>query len=106
MPVVFLCTGCSFLYFDIVQGVRREVGIHAKTLNRLIPKGNGDPIDGEQGTSNIESLDWPTNTSPILPKSKENSKIKLKESIGHTEVEVIAGAFLGFFVSLVVYAVL
>ncbi|EEF35172.1 conserved hypothetical protein [Ricinus communis] len=28
----------------------------------------------------------------------------LKESIGHTEVEVIAGALLGFFVSLAVYA--
>lgn len=34
------------------------------------------------------------------------NSVVLKESIGHTEVEVIAGAFLGFFVSLAVYAIM
>lgn len=35
-----------------------------------------------------------------------NSYAALKESIGHTEIEVIAGALLGFLVSLTVYAVM
>ncbi|WRX29691.1 Protein of unknown function DUF212 - like 6 [Theobroma cacao] len=32
--------------------------------------------------------------------------IPLKESIGHTEVEVVAGALLGFLVSLAVYSIM
>lgn len=36
--------------------------------------------------------------------SSDNS-IPLKEAIGHTEVEVIAGALLGFFVSLAAYTI-
>lgn len=35
-----------------------------------------------------------------------NIKIPLKESIGHTEVEVVAGALLGFLVTLAVYSIM
>ena len=37
---------------------------------------------------------------------RTNSYVALKESIGHTEVEVIAGAVFGLLVSLIVNAVM
>ena len=40
-----------------------------------------------------------------IERTNENL-ISLKESIGHTEVEVIAGALLGFFVSLALYTII
>ncbi|KAL5813353.1 hypothetical protein ACOSQ3_028303 [Xanthoceras sorbifolium] len=140
--------GLTVVYAGLVmydaQGVRREVGIHARTLNKIVANTpvksglvskDGDLIDGEEGTPstlNMESLDPglakdaspfasnSTNTSPLLLTSYEKTKqtalandiketsednsVVLKESIGHTEVEVVAGALLGFFVSLAVYA--
>ncbi|KAI9160135.1 hypothetical protein LWI28_005424 [Acer negundo] len=121
--------GLTVVYASLVmydaQGVRREVGIHARTLNRvLVPKTkDGDLIDGEQGgaasTLNMAkdaSNSTNTDTPPLLLKSYEKTgladdddiketSIVLKESIGHTEVEVVAGALVGFFVSLAVYAI-
>lgn len=42
-----------------------------------------------------------------LGRSNSNSSYTtLKESIGHTEVEVIGGALLGFLVTLTVYALM
>ncbi|KAK3218161.1 hypothetical protein Dsin_012131 [Dipteronia sinensis] len=125
LTVVYAC----LVMYD-AQGVRREVGIHARTLNRvLVPKSkDGDLIDGEQvapSTLNMAKDASPlpsnsTNTPSLLLKSYEKTKksgladddddiketsIVLKESIGHTEVEVIAGALVGLFVSLAVYAI-
>ncbi|TXG71416.1 hypothetical protein EZV62_006351 [Acer yangbiense] len=123
--------GLTVVYASLVmydaQGVRREVGIHARTLNRvLVPKTkDGDLIDGEQGApstlnmakdvSPLPSNSTNTDTPPLLLKSYEKTgladddiketSIVLKESIGHTEVEVVAGALVGFFVSLAVYAI-
>lgn len=37
---------------------------------------------------------------------KVDNSIMFKESIGHTEVEVVAGALLGFLVSLAVSAIM
>ncbi|KAJ0041836.1 hypothetical protein Pint_17125 [Pistacia integerrima] len=119
-------------------GVRREVGIHAKTLNNLLSKtqqvnstvsqDTDNVIDCQQGDSSKLKMDSlgptplsSTNVPPLLLKQTKqmlmssveegsersgdiNSAV-LKESIGHTEVEVIAGALLGFFVSLAVYAI-
>ncbi|XP_059454006.1 uncharacterized protein LOC132184395 [Corylus avellana] len=149
--------GLTVVYAGLVmydaQGVRREVGNHAKVLNKLLAKihlnsvhnkDRDDLIDSQLGPSlpiSLESLQpllseeansftsKPIN-SPMLLRSddkmrqnnetllfsalaadvKEGSEssdnsIPLKESIGHTEVEVIAGALLGFFVSLAAYTI-
>lgn len=152
--------GLTVVYAGLVmydaQGVRREVGVHAKALNRQLAKAQvnstfsedrDNVIDGQEGassTSNMESLGSllanktnsyasnSTNASPLLLRSskktrkteemvmpsgladdveegsekKVNNWIMLKESIGHTEVEVVAGALLGFFVSLSVSAIM
>lgn len=148
--------GLTVVYAGLVmydaQGVRREVGNHAKVLNKVLAKIHNnsvqikdriDLIDSQPGTSsplNLESLgpllseeassftSKPTN-SPLLLRSDEKMRQtkqavlssglaadveegseratnNLKQSIGHTEVEVIAGALLGFFVSLAVCTVL
>lgn len=140
--------------FLLLQGVRREVGNHAKVLNKVLAKIHlnsvhnkdiDDSIDSQSGPSlptSLESLrpllseEASSFTSkpiksPLLLRSddkmRENNEavlssalaadveegserstdnsIPLKESIGHTEVEVIAGALLGFFVSLAVYTI-
>ncbi|KAF7835848.1 putative membrane protein yuiD [Senna tora] len=137
--------GVTVVYAGLImydaQGVRREVGNHAKILNKIILQmqknsvGSKDRDDGlinSEGTStslNVQGLknsffSQETNSSETQPRSasmlvesdgkrretnEELSKlaatglIPLKESIGHTEVEVIAGALLGFLVGLAVY---
>ncbi|KAK2654490.1 hypothetical protein Ddye_014346 [Dipteronia dyeriana] len=101
LTVVYAC----LVMYD-AQGVRREVGIHARTLNRvLVPKSK----DGEQGTNIpplvLKSYETTKKSGLADDDDNEETSIVLKESIGHTEVEVVAGALLGFFVSLAVYAI-
>lgn len=136
--------------------MRREVGVHAKALNRhlakaqvnsTVSKDRDNLIDGQEGapsTSKMECLGSllanetksyasnSTNASPLLLRSskktrqteemvvpfgladdvqegsekKVDNSIMFKESIGHTEVEVVAGALLGFLVSLAVSAIM
>lgn len=57
------------------MGVRREAGRHAKALNELL----------------------------LLVGSDVNSEIKLKEFLGHTPLQVLCGAVLGFVVAMVRY---
>ncbi|XP_059661904.1 uncharacterized protein LOC132307988 [Cornus florida] len=145
--------GLAVVYASLVmydaQGVRREVGTHAKALNRVLLKAqlnsisSNDLVDSQPGklSSNLESLDpsfskeasltrsKPTNASLLLRSDNRinqcttlipsglaadvdgelekvvNSGTSLNESVGHTVFEVIAGALLGLFVSLVVYTV-
>lgn len=151
--------GLTVVYAGLVmydaQGVRREVGNHAKVLNKVLAtihinsvltNGRDDMIDSQPGRSLPVSLERlgtlvseeassftsKTTNSPILLRSDDKMRktnqavlssglstdveegierttdnlIPLKESIGHTEVEVIVGALLGFFVSLAVYTIL
>lgn len=131
--------------------MRREVGIHAKTLNKLLqtkPKkvnhvsiGDRDVVDSQPATSSplaLESITSKTAKAPLVwgseyerekanqmqqipsspcpspcevaadveERNSTNYSTLLKESLGHTEVEVIAGALLGFLVSLAVHALL
>ncbi|XP_043703109.1 uncharacterized protein LOC122653223 [Telopea speciosissima] len=152
MAVVF-----AVLVMYDAQGIRREVGNHAKVLNRRLleapqtpiprkEKDNGDLINSKPGKSSIKSeslaplMSSSENGSPSISNPEEtsapfrsknttarsstmlsmsltaaseessakasNSYIPLKESIGHTEVEVVAGALLGFLVSLAVHSLL
>lgn len=136
----------SLIMYD-AQGVRREVGTHAKELNKVLLKTTSlstsyrnDANDltnslSRKHTSNIEKSNplpleeetsvqmKPTNSSLLVnsndiingttltvvvsdakegPESVAYGHNPLKESIGHTEIEVAAGALLGFLVSLAV----
>ncbi|KAL8462802.1 hypothetical protein ACS0TY_032910 [Phlomoides rotata] len=121
------------------QGVRREVGTHARVLNKVMPRitsqstsyDTNDVVNSysRESSSNLENVDpvfseehttfqgKPTTSSILLETQPISSFIKssnvlsnesesvasaLKESIGHTEIEVAAGALLGFVVSLAV----
>ncbi|KAM7252312.1 hypothetical protein ACFE04_024195 [Oxalis oulophora] len=132
--------GLSVVYAGLImydaQGVRREVGIHARTLNKVLPKiqsdssatenRNGlitsqasiDPVLSDEARTRNSQLKS-ANASLLLKQEKKiddeqvlsdegrTTRIPpLKEAIGHTEVEVIAGAFLGLFVSLAVNTIL
>nr|XP_043621195.1 uncharacterized membrane protein YuiD [Erigeron canadensis] len=120
------------------QGVRREVGVHAKTLNKILAtnqpnKCSSSDTNGlinssskkslsSSDSNNILELEEAGPLSSILTSDKRmNSSFltddigkgsesnvpissPLKESIGHTEVEVAAGALLGLLASLAVYS--
>ncbi|KAE8713589.1 Acid phosphatase/vanadium-dependent haloperoxidase-related protein, putative isoform 2 [Hibiscus syriacus] len=91
--------GVTLVYAGLVmydaQGVRREVGNHAKVLNAILAKRRVNSVVTEDRDNLIDS-----------PEDYEVlDQIRLKESIGHTEVEVVAGALLGFLVSLAVYSI-
>lgn len=133
--------------------MRREVGYHAKILNKLLLEAQQNStlyseeegmINSKQGTFPISSESLPSlfsltkkptaympNSMPAsdhgsdnrarrtnsLPSSlsvvgKEvfnkdcNSYIPLKEYVGHTEIEVLVGALLGFVVSLAIEMIL
>lgn len=138
----------AFLVMYDAQGVRREVGNHAKALNKMLPKtevnskvcSRDDLIDSQEVPeenlgallSKEEKPFLPNSTnSPLLLETENKtrqtsqrlafssltaaeeatekipcSSAPLKESIGHTEVEVVAGALLGFFVSVAIYTIL
>ncbi|KAL0537556.1 hypothetical protein IC582_026535 [Cucumis melo] len=133
----------SLIMYD-AQGVRREVGKHAKALNKLSqterPMNSsspykdqdlrvdsqfekrislslnrnleiGNPILSEESTKAL-TVPSPVKqdvTSSSVANDLEEGSIKeassswkpFKESIGHTEIEVAAGALLGFTVSLI-----
>ncbi|KAK7271374.1 hypothetical protein RJT34_27210 [Clitoria ternatea] len=133
--------GLSVVYAGLImydaQGVRREVGIHARTLNKLLlqmhanslhSKDRDDLINSQPlKVEGLEKSILSKETTSLEPQKanasllvKPDSKIRqangeeisklhadgiplLKESIGHTEIEVIAGALLGFLVGLAVY---
>ncbi|KAI4323313.1 hypothetical protein L6164_022928 [Bauhinia variegata] len=149
--------GLTVVYAGLImydaQGVRREVGIHAKTLNKVLRRKQLNSLNSNDLNGLINSqpaistpvkvddgLDNPLSTQEASLESqyrnagllvKEENKTKqndgkllsssffvdaeelsqlaadglvpLKESIGHTEVEVIAGALLGLVVGFAVY---
>ncbi|XP_077229441.1 acid phosphatase/vanadium-dependent haloperoxidase-related protein [Tasmannia lanceolata] len=148
MTVVF----AGIVMYD-AQGVRKEVGYHAKILNTILlrtqenptPSGEKDDlIDSKLGSSSInsESLSPLLSVSETVSSYTENptapsfcrlpkltsrpngmpsnsvgdieDELKkeyrkyypLKESVGHTELEVIVGGLLGFLVSLAVEIIL
>lgn len=150
----FYLSGC----LDNLQGVRKEVGYHAKILNRIllktqesaIPCREDDLLESKQGTSSTSenlapllsisekgSSYRPNPMPPSTPRSSTKSNsvvdgedmfrkvptisavvgeellrksygsyIPLKEYVGHTEIEVVVGALLGFIVSLAVDLIL
>ncbi|KAL6542980.1 hypothetical protein OROHE_010500 [Orobanche hederae] len=135
--------GLSVVYAGLImydaQGVRREVGTHAKELNEVLLRtascstssrnvARTDSCRESSLSSTVEDMDplfpddqnsfhkKPTNSSLVLKsddirtissytrssQNVEHNFSPLKESIGHTEIEVAAGALLGFLVSLAI----
>lgn len=137
----------SLIMYD-AQGVRREVGKHAKAINKLLQTETpvnssfpykdqdlqvdsqlekrvssslnrnleiGSPILSEEST---KALTVPSPVKQDVASSsrandlEEGSRMEasrwkpFKESIGHTEIEVAAGALLGFTVSLITNSLL
>ncbi|VFQ61603.1 unnamed protein product [Cuscuta campestris] len=115
------------------QGVRREVGVHGKVLNQVLletclnqSSSNGgvlltDHLEAKSA-SNVQILETclPKDPSSLEPSMKDHYLFvtsgaeneskpfkdhKLKESVGHSVIEVIAGALLGFLVSLAVFMI-
>uniref|UniRef100_A0A0E0LC83 Uncharacterized protein n=1 Tax=Oryza punctata TaxID=4537 RepID=A0A0E0LC83_ORYPU len=151
MSVVF----AAIVMYD-AQGVRREVGNHARVLNKLLTlrekiTQNPDDNSSSNSTSELHSSKPETvaefvsvaeklgsssqgstaNPYPIHSSRTKSSRSntlqssetevteftqlkeayaeecdRLSESVGHTELQVAAGALLGFLVTLVVYATL
>lgn len=151
--------GLSVVYAVLImydaQGVRRAVGTHAKTINRLMlheivsMEDGEDTIDSDHGgrsasAGNVGSLGSTLGSGECVDTLREQSRvglsldsnvrkvkseaklpivrnvikgrevkkgsmesyIPLNERVGHTEVEVIVGALLGFIVSLTMYTIL
>lgn len=78
--------------------MRREVGKHARVLNKL----TANARRGEEEIS-LKGKEGETLESDEI---REEVYLPLKESIGHTEVEVVAGALFGFLVSFGVYSLM
>lgn len=82
----------AFLFSIIVMydamGVRRAAGEHAKAINemRRMPPFNQEEVENEGDLS-----------EPMDEEEKE-----LKEYLGHTPLEVLAGALLGILVAMIV----
>ena len=64
-PIFALAVGISLIVMYDASGVRRSAGLNAKEINKL-----------------SKSLD-------------ENSTLKLKETLGHSKLEVIVGSLIG-----------
>ncbi|XP_058101053.1 uncharacterized protein LOC131245541 [Magnolia sinica] len=136
MSVVF----AAIVMYD-AQGVRREVGIHAKVLNTILLRNQENPTPcnmEEEVLAPLLPLSEKTGSykpnsmapsppihrlkdatskpsmvsSSLVADGKEGLKkanddyFPLKESVGHTEVQVLVGALLGFLVSLIVDVIL
>ncbi|KAL4554526.1 hypothetical protein LXL04_039357 [Taraxacum kok-saghyz] len=114
LAVVYAC----LTMYD-AQGVRREVGVHAKTLNKVLltttnqskkPLSNQESIKFDETTTCMQDFHKETVvlTPDKITKESENVSVSvsgsLKESIGHTEIEVAAGALLGLLGTLAVYS--
>ncbi|KAK1276003.1 hypothetical protein QJS04_geneDACA011048 [Acorus gramineus] len=129
MSVVF----AALVMYD-AQGVRREVGNHAKVLNRLIklqeihkkneslPSINSECLTplltlsekANSRSSNPESVQFQRSPNALsgpppssLSVGEESSETSYKyellnESVGHTELQVLVGAILGFIISILI----
>lgn len=100
----------SFLLACIViydaTGVRRAAGEHAKILNKMI-----DELPPEQLEDFFKKKDVDASRfREILIKAKLSHEVKdeddilkpLKEFLGHTPIEVIAGALLGIIIAMII----
>jgi len=77
-PIFAVCAVLSFVVMYDASGVRRATGIQAKVLNKL--------VDSYEEQEDVEISDE-----------------KLKELIGHSPLEVFAGAICGILTAIVAF---
>ena len=87
-PIFAIAAVLSIIVMYDAMGVRRAAGEHAKAINemRRMP-----PFNQEEGETEGEQ------SEPLDEEEKE-----LKEYLGHTPLEVLAGALLGILVAMIV----
>jgi len=78
-PLFYVSIILSFFIIRDALGIRQYVGQNGQTLNNLIKDLNGNKI--------ISAEKYP----------------RLNEKVGHTPAQILAGAFLGFLISLSAY---
>lgn len=88
-PIFSVAFVFAFVVMFDAMGVRREVGIHAKILNKQLKK-------DAQSNTNVDEIE----EDKTLNQEPENEE--LKEFVGHTPIQVLAGALLGIFIAIVV----
>ncbi|WP_044640982.1 divergent PAP2 family protein [Risungbinella massiliensis] len=82
-----IATILSVIVMYDATGVRRQAGMQAQVLNRLVE-------DFQQFVVEIREMN---------KKSPEETRIKLKEILGHKPIEVFVGAWFGVLFSLLMY---
>ncbi|MFI3325872.1 MAG: divergent PAP2 family protein [Clostridia bacterium] len=70
----------AFIVMYDAIGVRWAAGLHAKAINNIV-----EYLDGHENINKKE-------LNSLIP--------KLNESLGHRKIELVCGAFLGFFIAL------
>ncbi|MCI8496915.1 MAG: divergent PAP2 family protein [Clostridiales bacterium] len=102
----------AFLFAAVVMydamGVRRAAGEQAKVLNRLLDEWEkARELENIPDDADEEELDVAEKITLLsLLRSKRNAMkeddVELKEYLGHTPMEVLAGALLGILIAMVV----
>lgn len=82
-----IATISSIIVMYDATGVRRQAGMHAQILNRLVE-------DFQKLMIELRDLN---------KKSPEEQRVKLKEILGHKPIEVFVGAWFGILFSLLMY---
>lgn len=77
-PLFAICAVLSFVVMYDASGVRRATGIQAKVINKL--------VDTYEESEDVEI-----------------SNEKLKELIGHSPIEVLAGAIVGLLTAIIIF---
>lgn len=100
-PVFALTIAFAAVVMYDAMGVRRAAGEQAKTINWLL----GSYKDFWDGLKDHPLLDFDeeTDEAPDQDKapSEEQDHKALKEYLGHTPLEVIAGALLGILIAMI-----
>ena len=98
-PIFALTLALAAIVMYDAMGVRRAAGEHAKTINKMIVSYK----DFWDLLANKKLLDFDDNTDPDEPEKKNSDETEksLKEFIGHTPLEVLAGALLGILVAVI-----
>lgn len=88
-PSFSIATIFGIIVMYDATGVRRQAGMHAQVLNRLV----------DEFTVLLDELRHFKVTTP------DETRIRLKEILGHKPIEVFAGAWFGIAWALIMYAI-
>nr|WP_317412218.1 divergent PAP2 family protein [uncultured Solibaculum sp.] len=94
----------AFLFAAVVMydamGVRRAAGEQAKVLNRMLDQLDW-PIFGKKQKEQVREEER-SRLSNLRRDDEDEDDKELKEGLGHTPLQVLAGALLGILVAMIV----